>query len=552
MAVTIGYEGYGVVADADSISSDSQGGVWLEDGGGSRYDNEDVYIYAGASPPQSVGSKYASKQGYTYFDATSSWDFTSGGTGSGTNKVAGQYVYMWLNISAAGAFDDIANDGFCIALGSATNALSLWTIAGGDDANGWTGGWKLFVLDPTKTPTSTDGSLDIGNISYFGVWIDTTASVRAESIFQSQIMVATGLRVTGTSTTLYDDIVAWCIDYNNRAAGMFQKRGQTYYSLGELIIGDTASQSANTAVSASGNNIEYEKSEYYNSSGSWVTAYPIDSNVITIEEHASYTTDVDLTNVGLAGNNINLIDIVTTNATSFDMSGGYLKYINSTALTSNDSIEGVVITLSNEIDPGGADFNLVTISNTLETTTGSLLINSSAEATACTNMTFSGYSNNARYAVYVAASVTSFTMDNWVFDDPDDTTDVAVHWLGTSGTLTISATNGTNLVTAGCDAETGGTVVVVNNVQTNLTGMKDNTEVRVYTKGTTTELAGIENATAGTTNNRSYSFSLTASSNIDIRIFNIAYEPADILDYTVGTLEATLPIQQVYDPNYST
>jgi hypothetical protein len=39
-----------------------------------------------------------------------------------------------------------------------------------------------------------------------------------------------------------------------------------------------------------------------------------------------------------------------------------------------------------------------------------------------------------------------------------------------------------------------------------VTGLKDGTEVRVYSTGTTTELAGIETVTSGTVNNRFFTF----------------------------------------------
>jgi len=59
--------------------------------------------------------------------------------------------------------------------------------------------------------------------------------------------------------------------------------------------------------------------------------------------------------------------------------------------------------------------------------------------------------------------------------------------------------------------------------------MKDNTEVRVLLTSTLdntppyskpTELAGIENATAGTTDDREFSFSVTPGTEITIRTFN--------------------------------
>lgn len=98
-------------------------------------------------------------------------------------------------------------------------------------------------------------------------------------------------------------------------------------------------------------------------------------------------------------------------------------------------------------------------------------------------------------------------------------------------------------------------------VQVNLTftGLRDNTEVRVYTAGTTTELAGVENATDGSSDNRSVTFSLAASISVDIRFAHgIAadgnvYRVPDrnsILAFTWPTVTSSLPITQVLDRNF--
>ena len=80
--------------------------------------------------------------------------------------------------------------------------------------------------------------------------------------------------------------------------------------------------------------------------------------------------------------------------------------------------------------------------------------------------------------------------------------------------------------------------------------MKDNTEVRVYDEGTTTELAGTENATSGTPGDRSYTFSLDAAEVVDIRIYNTSYLPESILSYTIPGSAASIPVQQRLDRNY--
>jgi hypothetical protein len=105
-------------------------------------------------------------------------------------------------------------------------------------------------------------------------------------------------------------------------------------------------------------------------------------------------------------------------------------------------------------------------------------------------------------------------------------------------------------VTAGGDTPTflnttGSSTVVNNNTQITLTGLVDPTEVRVFAAGTQTELAGQENVTTGT-----FIFSRPATEDVDIRIFSVEYDPADIIGFTIPSEDTTLPIQQIFDPNF--
>jgi hypothetical protein len=94
------------------------------------------------------------------------------------------------------------------------------------------------------------------------------------------------------------------------------------------------------------------------------------------------------------------------------------------------------------------------------------------------------------------------------------------------------------------------TTTVNNNVQVSLTGLKENTEVRVYATGTTTpELAGIENAVGGGgVDDRTFAFSLESGLAVDIRIFAVAYEPADLVNFSM--VAGAIPIQQRFDRTF--
>ena len=110
--------------------------------------------------------------------------------------------------------------------------------------------------------------------------------------------------------------------------------------------------------------------------------------------------------------------------------------------------------------------------------------------------------------------------------------------MTTTGVITLS--NGATF--SGTRTDANGTIVP-DSVLT-LTGLKANSEVRVYTAGTTTEIAGVEHS--GTT----FVDATIAVNSVDIVIHNVSYEYQKIeAADTSGDL--TLPIQQRFDRNYA-
>lgn len=547
MALTISYDGYGVVANADGLT-DSAGGSWNELGGGTISSNPDVYLYGSSS----IGNQYASKSGYSYFAKTSSLNFTT--------TEAGQYVYMWLNISAAGTFDLKSAPGFTITIGSSTANSYEYTIAGGEDANGWTGGWKLFVVDILNTtPTKTNGTPDLTAINTFGVWVDTAVSVRADSVFLSQIMCARGLKVTGTPTVYgggYDEIVTWCTDYTNRAAGMFQKRGSTYYSLGQLTIGDTT-QAAITAFSSSGDSIEYEATEYWNGTA-WASTLNTAAHKLLFENNTTYGTTFVSQDTSLTGLNttssVGLLVIDSSGGTSLGYNGGQLKSIGTWILKSSDSLNNVIISSSNGLKPNGSIIQGCTINSTLATTgSGALHIETLTDISNTVNVTFNKYIS--KYAVYIPSTVTgTVSFDGWEFDGSG--TDV--YWEGTSGTLTVALTNGANASTY---ASAGGVVAFENSVALTVTGLRENVEIRIYKITDMSLLSGAEDHTEmtfdyaeGGINYYKYVYSYNAGvlngTDVYLHIIGDAFVFQRI-EYTLGGTNAGIPIQLQTDRNYS-
>lgn len=120
-----------------------------------------------------------------------------------------------------------------------------------------------------------------------------------------------------------------------------------------------------------------------------------------------------------------------------------------------------------------------------------------------------------------------------------------------AGALTINSSAGSDLQTNSYRNTGGGSVTINNNVAVTFTGMRDNTEVRIYSAGTSTELAGIENATAGSPDDRSFTASIAASTSVDYTLVNNNYEIIRVEGFTWPTADQNIGIQQRLDRNYS-
>ena len=81
--------------------------------------------------------------------------------------------------------------------------------------------------------------------------------------------------------------------------------------------------------------------------------------------------------------------------------------------------------------------------------------------------------------------------------------------------------------------------------------MRDNTEVRIYKTSDDSVIDGIENATAGTTDNRTFTWAAPAATDVYYMIINKNYEIIRVEGYVVPSTNTTLPIFQRADRNYS-
>ncbi len=535
MALTITYDGYGVVANADSTTNDTGGsgtGDWKEIGGGSYSLSPDASKYG----TESIGSKYASKSGYTYIDGITALDFSGGGAQEG------EYIYIWVMMLSPTPLDDMTTNPYNIVLGDGTGSLSEYTVASKADSNGWDGRWRVFCIDPSTTPT-IDGGADLSAIDTIGIWVDTDTSVRAESFYISQILCAKGLKVEGTSSTFYDDIVLWAEDYANRAAGMFQSRGQTYYSLGGLNI---HSDTADTVISANGSNIEYEKSEFYNGTA-WVTAYPIDANIISTSDTGGNTVSLTDRNIGTAGNDINRVSLNVASGDYYTKIGGYIKYLASLTAKTGNIFIGSVFSLYNARTLGAETYSTcafdgsatLTVTSSSDFTNGNIIngvtgvdsLSVSELSDISSNQIKGSGSNHGVNLTSIGSGSMTWDCTTSGFDTgstgspvtPTSTGNEAIYVSASSGTITISIATGATIPSIRSAGATVNIVAGLVDFKFTVNPSIIDYEYRIYSVTSSgslvgaTELQGTETATA---DNYTYTYTYSTSDPIAVQIIS--------------------------------
>jgi hypothetical protein len=121
-----------------------------------------------------------------------------------------------------------------------------------------------------------------------------------------------------------------------------------------------------------------------------------------------------------------------------------------------------------------------------------------------------------------------------------------------AGSITLSVAGGGD--SPSVRNGTGASTTVSNDKSVTFTGLKDNSEVRVYNASTGAEIAGIEDATAGSPDDRTFQWSAAAGLSVNYVIHNFesgvtVYQSIRVNGFSVPSVDTLLPVQQVIDRN---
>jgi hypothetical protein len=529
---------------------------WVDLGGGAVTEDDEIFIDGIGSMPGVCGS---TRDGTFYEFAT-------------TQDYANNHIYIWVLCGVVGLLNIKASQGcaFRAYTTNPTTDYAEWDIAGSDSwPNSIQGGWTLFCIDLESTPSRTSGTApSTGAVLGMGISFQTPSMPRMVNNVWMDAMYS-----------LADGVPAIIVEGQNGGSTPWtwaDLPAELGIASGAAQLGPGGSIILNGPVEFFADDSADHEFDSTNELVLWNEHEFVAADLygITILGAASGTADFKMGIKSGTGD-----DATGAQGGAIQAASASVRWFWDSAAADIDSVNMYGVSLVH-----GSDLDMSTAANSWIGVT--YLDCSSADAR---------LSEQLRCKLVdpdVLAGVAFFTadeMDTFVFCEfesngvghaielvtPVDLSQISkgnlfgAYDIADPGTannkaiynnqaddIVISNTEGGNLtedyhVRNGASATTD----VQANISITLAGMKDLTEVRVCATGDpNTPLAGIEDATDGTTDDRSFTFAISAGTEVDIIIFNVEWilPPNNRIDgFTIPSVDSTIPISQVFDRNFN-
>lgn len=354
-------------------------------------------------------------------------------------------LFFMMTMLVTGKADTKANGGYRITVEDGTANTGTWYVGGNDTHPG---GWGFFPLDPSTTPTSGSGTIDVTDIVKVGVQFKTLSTSLGNNSNCFWDICHYGSSITATSATA--DTIAWQ-DLADQSAtsfwGLIQKINGVFFAQGKIIIG--ASATSDASFTDSGNVLVFLDNEFLTDS-----AYEIE-----VLGNAATTTEFTLKN-GLVKGDVRKPTLTLTDANLDVCDVDSQSFQNlSTSATSAASITNSSFDSCAQVTPGAGILNNTKFANCVDTS-GAL------KWPANTNTHTLQFINCDK-----GVEITQITQQDFVgmsFDDEAGNFDVHLNNGGTSITVANDSGSNANSYTA-----TGGGVVTFSSSVTLTMTVKD-------------------------------------------------------------------------------
>jgi len=461
-------------------------------------------------------------------------------TGSAITLGADEHIFIWMICSTPGITSIQSLGGLRITVGTATNAYREWYVNGSDTLP--EGGMNNYAIHTSSTADNTQGSPG-ANPQFFGGQADVTATSRGVNFALDAMRYGTGFYLTeGDATTpITFESASVVNDSNANRYGIFEAIPGGFSQKGRFVIGQDPN--FNTTQSYF---IDNNKSILFKDTPQSLS----DFSQIIIDHPSTFFSLRAITLTAEGTNNPGQI-IFNDSSTTGSIVNCQFNSIGKTFLKANVQTTGSSFNSTDTIFQSGSTI----FDSVFRTTTG---VSSSMLVDDPSKLSFNTFDNEgSKHGIEVVVTG-SYVFQANIFNNFDSGSNAneALYFNppGGTGDLTLQVTGGGTTVEF--RNASSGTVTIENNASITVTQLKDNTEVRIFSTteldpgGGQLELAGIENATDGTTDNRSFTFSLPVGTIVDIVLISVQYENERLDDFEL-TVSQDLPFEQVLDRNYS-
>jgi hypothetical protein len=503
----------------------------------------------------------ALKQHFCWYNVTTGFgrnlNFGPGGTDEG------RLIYIWAQHALAMTSSGLTatQPGLAVGLssnGTASTNLAWWTFYGVEN---YPGGWVRLVIDPRRVPSASGASFNLSDVDYVGVVATSTVAKTVPVLRIDAIDLGSGIRYHGSGTIdSFSELIQKDQDTVANRWGVIESLEDTDSVIkirGILEIG--SGNNVATNFSSSDKVVVFEAPKYITTDSTKNNALQDSYPRITIRRGGTQNTNVTVgTKVGtgddasgrngvifLANNEYRYSFNIESGVNSVKLYGTTIKnFNNNLAFSGNANFELAGCSFDNngqfqpQKDAVIRDVSFLNVSGSQ----GALLWTSGLDIKNCrfinnVSLNGSGVAIEHEQSLNVVYDGLIFSNNNYdVFFSPVS-----------SGNLVISATNGSNpVLNKVLRGNANSFVDIVNTVTLTLTGLVLDSEVRIYEAGTLIELDGTDSSSS------SFIFSFQGGDpNVDIRIFHLDYQPVNLLNFVLPTSNTSVPIQQIFDRNYT-
>ena len=434
-----------------------------------------------------------------------------------STNMTGRHARVWMTSINGPLLDTEANDGLQFYMEDSSGRRKVWTIGGSDT---YLGGWLNLCMDPSSTATSTDSGWDITAITEFGfIMAFLTSPKNTTNSWIDYARYGDGLTAYGATEFGIEEI--YQADLAN-GYGVVEKYEGVYFLSGELELGDDTSTNAC-------NYVDNGETLVFTNKNVASTLYKL----IGVG-NGTGDTDIIFSNCAIkSAGPVFDIDMDDASIESFELNGCVIQGADQILLDTNCTITGSTFNACGEITPEAATIEDTTISDS--TATNAYIYPAVVADDNSVRITFIGNTN----AIEISTDV-DHTFDGHKFSG--NTYDIN----NTSGaTIIVYATNGSTASTY-----TGSTVDIQNSVTVTLTGVVEGSEISIQRTGTTTVEAYTSSSAASGEFGYTFNSPPSGFTAIDIFVVKPGYEWYRVLNYTLPSLSANLPINQDIDRNY--